>query len=359
MKTLKMAFAALAGAMVAMGAPADEASAAAAAKAAPKDMKLMIAGFGTIESMTKVEEWLGEQLHPVQKLDAPPTLSEGDKGKDPCLDRAIVRLNWQTRKLEYLRNVSEIDRENAENRRLLNSLRMKVLANDATRYVPLAKDYLQASLSRKAGPLVKVIDRSNADMAAVEKEFAGEGAGSFAGAGCILTAVMGDREEDSKTIPVNARVKVRRTTYTQPYTFKVRDLRGNVLLADKGTATWEKEENTVVKSETSDPARKLVEAACDQIADAVTKYFTVRMAFKVKAPEGKDADDADVKVDGKTVPDVDGGMRVLAVEHSILATLDGCRPINRSIAVDDVSTGKVVVKLAFKADEKKSAGDAE
>ena len=55
-----------------------EASAAeAAAKAAPKDMKLMIAGFGTIESMTKVEEWLGEQLHPVQKLDAPPTLSEG------------------------------------------------------------------------------------------------------------------------------------------------------------------------------------------------------------------------------------------------------------------------------------------
>ena len=64
MKTLKMAFAALAGAMVAMGAPADEASAAAAAKAAPKDMKLMIAGFGTIESMTKVVEWLGEQLHP-------------------------------------------------------------------------------------------------------------------------------------------------------------------------------------------------------------------------------------------------------------------------------------------------------
>ena len=321
----------------------------AVAKAGPKKLRLMIAGFGTIESMVQVDKWLGEQLPEQQNLAKLPTLSDADKLKDPGADREIVRLNWNRRKLEYIRETDAIQAENLRNKQLLSDLRMKVLTDASQRYTPLAKDYLQAALAEK-GTLIQVIDRSNADMNLVEQGLNGDNSSALAGATCILTAAMGDREEDSRTITVNGKgTKVKMTTYTQPYVGKVRDLQGNILFAFKGTSEWSLKENSVVKSETSDPARKLIEKACGQIADKLVEFFTCKLSFKVKAPTGVDADEATVKVDGKTV-DADEAVRVLKVEHAVVATLDGCKSIRKIVELG-AGDSDTTVKLVFKKPE--------
>ena len=356
MKKMKM-FAAFAAAGMAVAAVAGEGLTPAqeqVAKAGPKKMKIMIAGFGTIESMTKAEKWLGETIPEQQNLAKLPTLSEAEKIANPALDKDIVRLNWRTRKMEYIREQNAIEQENIRNRRILNDLRMKVLTDPSQRYVPLAKEYLQASLSRKAGSMIQVVDRSNADMAMVEQAMNGDNSSALAGATCILTATMGDREEDSRVVPVNGKgTKVKMTTFTQPYTFKVRDLQGNVLMAESGTATWQSTVNNIVKSEVSDPARKLVESVTAEIADKLLAFFTTKLEFKIKVPKGCDEDDVSVAIDGKSV-DADDGVRVLAIEHAVVATLDGCKPIRKVVEIDEAD-GSKPVKLNFK----KSAAEAE
>ena len=321
----------------------------AVAKAGPKKLRLMVAGFGTIESMVQVDKWLGEQLPEQQNLAKLPTLSDADKLKDPALDREIVRLNWNSRKLEYIRETDAVQAENLRNKQLLSNLRMKVLTDASQRYTPLAKDYLQAALAEK-GSLIQVVDRSNADMNLVEQGLNGDNSSALAGATCILTAAMGDREEDSRTITVNGKgTKVKMTTYTQPYVGKVRDLQGNILFAFKGTSEWSSKVNSVVQSEVSDPARKLIEKACEQIAEKLLDFFTCNLSFKIKAPKGVDADDASIKVDGKTV-DAEDSVRVLKVEHAVVATLDGCKSIRKLIELDEGDNDKLV-KLVFKKPE--------
>ena len=346
MKTIKMALAAALAVGLGLGAQAAEGlteAQEAVAKAGPKKLRLMIAGFGTVESIVQVDKWLGEQLQPRQNLEKPPTLDQGEKLQVSEVHNFIIRANWNTRKLEYVDDANQIRRQNERDRMTLSALRMKVLTDVSQRYTPLAKDYLQAALSEK-GSLVQVIDRSNADMNLVEQGLNGDNSSALAGATCILTAAMGDREENSRTITVNGKgTQVKMTTYTQPYVGKVRDLQGNVLFAFKGTSEWSSRVNSVVKSEVSDPARKLVEKACEQIADKVLDFFTCRLSFKVKAPKGMDADEATVKLDGKTV-EVDDSVRV---EHAVVATLDGCKDIRKivELGADD---GDKSVKLVFK-----------
>ena len=356
MKNLKL-FAAIAAAGLTVAAVADGGltpAQEAVAKAGPKKMKIMIAGFGTIESMTHVDQWLGEQLQPNNNLDQPPTLSQGEKIKVVEVDRMVVRANWNTRKMEYVDDANRVKTENERNRMTLSALRTKVLTENSTRYVPLAKEYLQAALSRKAGSMIQVVDRSNADMAMVEQALNGDNSSALAGATCILTATMGDREEDSRTVTVNGKgTKVKMTTFTQPYTFKVRDLQGNVLMAESGTAEWKSTVNNIVKSEVSDPARKLVESVTAEIADKLLAFFTTKLEFKIKVPKGMDEDDVEVSVDGKSV-DADEGVRVLAIEHAVVAKLDGCAAIRKVVEIDEAD-GSKTVKLNFK----KQAAEAE
>ena len=352
MKTFgMMAIAACAAAMAGGAIAAEELTEAqeAVAKAGPKKLRLMIAGFGTIESMVQVDKWLGEQLQPQNNLERPPTLDQGEKIQVTEVHDFVIRANWNTRKMEYIHDANQIRGQNERDRMTLTSLRTKVLTDVSQRYTPLAKDYLQAALSEK-GSLIQVVDRSNADMNLVEQGLSGDNSSALAGATCILTAAMGDREEDSRTITVNGKgTKVKMTTYTQPYVGKVRDLQGNVLFAFKGTSEWSSKVNSVVKSEVSDPQRKLVEKACEQIADKLLDFFTCRLSFKIKAPKGIDADDATVKIDGKTVDAADE-VRVLKVEHALVATLDECKAVRRLLEFDEGDSEKTV-KLVFKKPE--------
>ncbi|MBR2921665.1 MAG: hypothetical protein IKC27_10005, partial [Kiritimatiellae bacterium] len=83
------------------------------AKAAPREMKLMIASFGTINSQAEVENWLGDQLRPSENMEQLPTLSDADKIANPQMAVAVVRANWNTKKLEYMRTSREVQQENA------------------------------------------------------------------------------------------------------------------------------------------------------------------------------------------------------------------------------------------------------
>ena len=53
-----------------------------------------------------------------------------------------------------------------------------------------------------------------------------------------------------------------------------------------------------------------------------------------------------VKVDGKTV-DTEDSVRVLKVEHAVVATLDGCKSIRRIVELGE-DDGDKTVKLVFK-----------
>lgn len=356
MKTFGKIFAAACAAAIACGASAagelTEAQEA-MAKAGPKKLRLMIASFGTIESMTQVEKWLGETIPEQQNVATPPTLSAAEKVEVPDLAKEIVRFNWGRRKMEFISERNAVQEENLRNRRLLQELRMKALTDASQRYIPLAKDYLQAALSKK-GSLIQIVDRSNADMNLVEQGLNGDNSSVLAGATCILTAAMGDREEESRTITVNAKgTKVKKTTYTQPYVGKVRDLQGNVLFAFSGTSEYSVTVNNIVKSELNDPQRKLVEKACAQIADELLGFFTCKLSFKVKAPKGVDPDEATVKIDGKSV-DTDDEVRVLKIEHALVATLDGCKKVSKILELDESDSDKTV-KIVFK----KPAADEE
>lgn len=316
------------------------------AKAAPREMKLMIASFGTINSQAEVEKWLGDQLRSTENLEQLPTLSDADKIANPQMAAVVARANWNTRKLEYMRTSREIQRENARRMKIMTNLKTSMLSDAAQRYTQLGREYLQSRLSRKAGRLIKVVDRGNMTIQQTEKAIKGQSADMQNGADCILSVVMGDREEDSKTIPIdNLGTKVKRTTYTAPYVGKIRDLDGNVLLSFDGTAEWRCSQDNVVKSTIADPARKLMEAVCDKIADEVIAYFTTELKFKVKAPKGMDEDDAEIYVDGREV-DVDG-TRVLAFEHVVKAELDGCKTFKRIVEIESDTPSKTV-RIKFK-----------
>jgi len=319
----------------------------AVAKAAPREMKLMIASFGTINSQAEVENWLGDQLRPNENMEQPPTLSEADKIANPKMAAAVVRVNWNTKKLEYMRTSKEIQKENARRMKILTNLKTSMLSDASQRYTQLGREYLQSRLFKKAGRLIKVVDRGNMTIQQTEKAIKGRDADMQNGADCILSVVMGDREEDSKTIPIdNVGTKIKRTTYTAPYVGKIRDLDGNVLLSFDGTAEWRSTQDNVVKSQISDPARKLMEVACDKIAEEVAAYFTTKLSFKVKVPKGMDEDDVEIYVDGRAV-DSDG-VRVLAFEHVVKASLDGCKTARKIIEIENGESEKRI-KLNLKA----------
>lgn len=326
-------------------------------KAAPREMKLMIASFGTINSQAEVENWLGDQLRPNGNMEQLPTLSEADKIANPEMAASVVRANWNTKKLEYMRVSWEIQKENARRMRILTNLKASMLSESSQRYTQLGRDYLQSRLSKKAGKLVKVVDRGNMTIQQTEKAIKGKSADMQNGADCILSVVMGDREEDSQTIPIdNVGTKIKRTTYTAPYLGKIRDLDGNILLSFDGTAEWKSTQDNVVKSNISDPARKLMEAVCDKIADEVVAYFTTKLSFKVKVPKGMDSDDVEIYVDGREV-DSDG-VRVLAFEHVVKGVLDGCKPVKRIVEIEN-GTQEKTVKLNFKAKKSGAGGDVD
>ena len=345
-------------AAVAVGAFGDtEASAGqeAIAKAAPREMKLMIASFGTINSQAEVEKWLGDQLRPNENLEQPPTLSEADKVANPQMASVVVRANWNTKKLEYMRVSREMQDENARRARMLANLKTAMLSEASQRYTALGREYLQSRIRKQAGNLIKIVDRGNMQIQQTEKAIAGKGADMVNGADCILSVVMGDREEDAQTIPIdNQGTKVKRTTYTAPYVGKIRDLDGNVLLAFDGTAEWRSTQDNVVKSQIADPARKLMEVVCDRIAKEVVAYFTTELKFKIKVPGGMDEDDVEVFVDGKDVPTE--GTRVLALEHVVKGQLEGCKPVRRVIEIGN-DTPRMTVKLNFKAKKAEAAAD--
>jgi thiol-disulfide isomerase/thioredoxin len=136
---------------------------------------------------------------------------------------------------------------------------------------------------------------------------------------------------------------------------KIRDLDGNMLLAFADTVEWKCVQGNIVKSRVSDPTRKLVEVVCDKIADEVAAYFTTKLSFKVKVPKGMDKDAVEIYVDGREVDS--GGTHVLAFEHVVKASLDGCTTVRKIVEIENGKSEKKV-KLNLKAKRSAASTDS-
>lgn len=325
----------------------------------PKMVKVIIADVGTIDTVANTDKWLGDQLQPKQNIEAKPVLEPGAMAVDPHLRAEYFRWNMRTKQMEYCRNARQINEENAENIKILRTLRTRTLIDSNTRNVILCKDFIQAALSRKYRNLIQVVDRGNADMGIVEQTLQGKEENVIVASGsCIVTVIMGDLETSSRTVTVNAKgTQTKKTTYRQPYTGKVRDLQGNVLIAFDDVAELTQNQNNVVKSELANPTRELMKKACEKIADEIGGYFVTQLKFAIKGPKGDDdfdADDATVLLDGREV-DVDTPVYVIAAEHEVTAMMDGYKKIQRVISLSDTVPGAPkTIKLNFKKAEKKN-----
>ena len=215
---------------------------------AQREVKLAICAFGTAESMTPVEEWLGKTIHPGQYASGLPSLPQMGENKEH--NAGSLDVKWSTAKLELTRETDMIQSENIRNRELLNRIRLKVLNDPSRRYVPLATGYLESALYNAAKGAIRLVELDKTDDDTK-----------------LVTVALGDREEDSKVVTVNGKgAKAGVITYRQPYVGKVRDLNGNILLAFDGTGEHTESANNVVSSDTTDPQRKLMEDVCRQIA---------------------------------------------------------------------------------------------
>lgn len=316
-------------------------------RSVPRDIKIMIASFGTIDTQAEVEGWLGDLLRGKANLSSSPKLSNEDRLTNPDLAAESVYVNWKEKKVEYWRESEAVRQENIRRSQILLGLKTKVLSDASQRYVPLGRDYLQSAIRRqKAGRLIKLVDRGNMTIQQTEKAIKGTSADVVNGADCILSVVLGDREEKSKTIPVdNVGTMIKRSVYTAPYVCKVRDLNGDMLFSCNGDVSENVTSDNVVQTTTSDPARRLIEKVCERVAQEMVAYFTVEIRFKIKVPDSMDADDVQIMVDGR---EIEGeSAKVLACEHVIKAELEGCKPICRNIEIEEGEECKLV-KLNFK-----------
>ena len=234
--------------------------------AAEREVRLAICAFGTAETMTPVEEWLGKTIHPGQYAAGMPSLPQLGENKEH--NAGSVKVEWASRKWEFTHETDMIQAENQANRKLLNDIRLRVLNDPSRRYVPLAGDYLEAALFEKSGGAVRLVALEKADPGTR-----------------LVTVSLGDREEESKIVKVNdsgARAGVR--IFRQPYVGKVRDLNGNILLAFSGTGESSESANSVVSSTSSDPQRKLIEDVCRQIAAKI--FAACRGELGAASPAG-------------------------------------------------------------------------
>ena len=219
-----------------------------AAQPQQREVRLAVCAFGTAETMTPVEEWLGKTIHPGQYAAGLPSLPQLGENKEH--NAGSVKIEWATEKLEVTHETDMIQAENQRNRKLLNDIRLKVLNDPSRRYVPLAVGYLESALFSASKGAIKMVDLEKAD-----------------GATRLITVSLGDREEDSKVVDVNdSGAKAGVHTFRQPYVGKVRDLNGNILLAFDGVGECSETANSVVSTTTADPQRKLIEDVCRQIA---------------------------------------------------------------------------------------------
>ena len=320
------------------------------AKAAiPKKINVIIADVGTINSIASTEKWLGENLQPKQNIEAMPMV---DPGADSRFEAECLRWNMRTRQIEYCRSVNDIRDENAKNARILDDLRRRTLIDANKRNVILCKDFIQAALDRKYRQFIQIVDRGNVDMGLVEQTLQGKEDNIAVSSGnCIVTVVMGDLERSSRTVTVNGKgTQLKTTVFKQPYTGKLRDLEGNVLIAFDGIAELTKNQNNVVKSEYANPTRELMQSACSKIADEIGAYFVKELRFAVKGPKGDDDFDEEevtVLLDGKSI-ELDSPVYVIAAEHEINAKASGYNTIQRIVSLAEMDDEEKLIKLNFK-----------
>ena len=320
----------------------------AAEKAAvhPSRIALLITDVGSIDTVAKTEDFLG-QIKKVSNAEMPGLSAADRAAATPAMEREIVRINWNTRKAEYIRDRQMVEDENRRMANVLYQLRNSVLVGNK-RHMVLGKNYLQSYL-QKYSKFIQIIDRSNTNIAEVEKAIGNKDQVDVAGSMVFLTVIIGDMEETTSTVPVG-NTMVTRKNYSLKMVANLRDYNGNVLFATDVIAKKSYRFTNVTSVKGINFNDDLMEDGWKQIADKVGAYFIAELKFKAKGPKGDDsfdADDVTVCVDGK---EVDGeSCKVLAYNHTITAECEGCQSIERKVEIKAGETsGAKTVKLNFK-----------
>jgi len=317
----------------------------------PAKIALLLVDVGTIDSVAKTEEFLST-IKKVSNAEMPGLTAADRAAAHPALEREIVRVNWNTRKLEYMHEKAQIESENRRMANVLYQLRNSILSERNKRNVVLGKNYLQ-SYFQKYAKFIQVIDRANTSIAEVEKAIGGTDQVDVAGSTVFLTVIIGDMEENKTTVQVG-NTMVTRHNYSLKMVANVRDFNGNVLFATDVVAKCTRRGTNVTATSGFNFADDLMEDGWKQIADKVGAFFITELDFKVKGPKGDenfDADDVVIYVDGK---EIDGTKcKVLAYNHEVKAECEGYKTIERTVVIDEPAAKKTV-KLNFKkaADKK-------
>lgn len=313
----------------------------------PCEVKLMLASFTMTKSDTNIEKWLIGELRSNDKNKADIlTLSDTDK-KDNSKTETSVRVNWNSRKLEYHRAFKESQKKNLRLMKIFTKLKSR-LSEKSQHYTQFGRECLQSNLFNKAGSLIKVVDYGNMTIQQTKKPIKGSFVDMKNDIDCILTVMLDD---DISVGSVNfesnidgRNIKV--TEYTVPYKGAVFDLDGNMLFAFYNKIMFT--QNNIEKLQIRDSISKCLELICNNVADEIVNYFTNQISFKVKVPEGMNEEDVKIYVDGREV-DL-GGTRVLAFEHVVTASLDGCKTVQKIVNPESSKC----VKFNLKAEKLRS-----
>lgn len=316
--------------------------------ALPAKIALLIADVGTIDTVAGTEEFL-TQIKKVSNTEMPQLTAADRAAATPALEREIVRVNWNTRKTEYINEKRMIENENRRMANVLYQLRNSILVDKNKRNVVLGKNYLQTYL-QKYSRFIQVIDRANSSIAEVEKAIGGNDQIDVASSSFFLTVIIGDMEETTTTVPVG-NTMVARKNYSLKMVANIRDFNGNVLFSTDVIAKHTRRFTDVTGASGFNFADDLMEDGWKQIADKVGAFFISELKFKIKGPKGDenfDADDVTIYVDGK---EIDGdSCKVLAFNHEIKAECDGYQTLVRNVEISE-STPEKTVKLNFKKAE--------
>ena len=204
------------------------APAAPEARPVPRKIVMLIADCGTIDTVAKTEEFL-TQIRKVSNAEMPQLSAADRAAATPSMEREVVRVNWNTRKMEYLRERQAVESENRRMANVLYQLRNSILSDQNRRNVVVGKNYLQ-SFFQKYSNCIQIIDRANSSISEVEKAIGGNSQVDVASSTMFLSVIVQDLKTSRSTVPVG-RTNVTRTTYTQKY--RQLQLSGKILILYK------------------------------------------------------------------------------------------------------------------------------
>ncbi len=309
----------------------------------PEKICILITDVGTIDTVAKTEEFL--QKIKQFNIESAPKMSDADKAADPSIRKKEINFRFNDSVKRYNEAEREIAAQNRRMGKILENLRTSIIGNENKRDIVVAKQYLQSYLS-KYSDFIQIIDRSNTNIAEVEKAINGNSQQDIASACFFLTVIMQDMKSESSTVAIG-NTTIKKTTYTQKAVGNLRDFNGNVITAFNVAAQTSRRQTSASAQQGYSPSSDLMEAVLKEISNKIADFYLCNLNIKCIGPkddEDFDEDTVTFTVDGK---EFDNGNKILSGSHTIVAECDGYQTVKKTIQVKR-GRPKMITKIKFK-----------